>query len=54
MRGVITGREVVSNFWVVWREFGFGCVCRCLWACVSGRRATFLELAVKLAVSSEK
>lgn len=47
MRGVITGREVMANLLVVWREFGFGCLCRCLWACVSGQQATFLDLAVK-------
>ncbi|MBX5483005.1 MAG: hypothetical protein IRZ16_14360 [Myxococcaceae bacterium] len=51
MRGVITGREVMSNLWLVWREFGFGCLCRCLWACVLDRRATFLELAIKIAGS---
>jgi hypothetical protein len=47
MRGVITGREVLSNLWVIWREFGTSCVCRCLLACASGSRSTFLEVAVK-------
>ena len=46
MKGVITGREVFGNIWLVWRGFGFGCLCRCLWACLRGRSATFLELAV--------
>jgi hypothetical protein len=47
MKGVITGREVISNLWTVWREFGTRCVVRCFWACMNGRRATFLDLAVK-------
>jgi Mg/Co/Ni transporter MgtE len=47
MKGVITGREVLSNLWVIWREFGTGCLVRCFWACVNGRRATFLDLAVR-------
>lgn len=47
MKGVITGREVVENMWLVWREFGFSCLCRCLWASARGHRATFLELAVR-------
>jgi hypothetical protein len=47
MKGVITGREILSNLWVVWKEFGTGCVVRCFWACMSGHGDTFLELAVK-------
>lgn len=47
MRGVITGREIFSNLWLVYREFGATCVARCLWAIIRGQRATFLELAVK-------
>jgi hypothetical protein len=47
MRGVITNREVILNLWVVWREFGLGCLCRCLWAVMSGRETTFLEVAVR-------
>lgn len=47
MRGVITGREVVTNLGLIWREFGALCVWRCVWACVSGQRTTFLELAMK-------
>ena len=46
MRGVITGRDVVANLGVVWREFGPRCVLRCLVACVLGRRETFLSLAL--------
>ena len=46
MRGVITGREVMKNLLLVWREFGAMCVARCLWASLRGQQATFLELAV--------
>ena len=45
MRGVITGREVVSNLGLIYREFGASCVVRCLWVLLSGRRTTFLEVA---------
>jgi len=47
MKGVITGREVLSNLWVVWHEFGTRCLARCIWACVAGQGATFLDLAVR-------
>jgi hypothetical protein len=47
MKGVITGREILSNLWLVWKEFGAGCVVRCLWACMKGHGATFLDVAVK-------
>lgn len=47
MRGVITGREVLTNVFLVWRLYGFGCLCRCAWACLSGQRTTFLEVALK-------
>ena len=45
MRGVITGREVVSNLGLIYREFGPSCVVRCLWALMSGKTTTFLEVA---------
>lgn len=45
MRGVITGREVVANLGLIYREFGAGCLFRCLWALVSGKSTTFLEVA---------
>jgi|GEM_PF-836335 hypothetical protein len=45
MRGVITGREVVANLGLIYREFGAGCVLRCLWVMVSGKSTTFLEVA---------
>jgi hypothetical protein len=44
MRGVITGRDVVANLALIWREFGAGCVVRCLVAFVSRRPTTFLDV----------
>lgn len=45
MKGVITGREVASHFGLIWREFGFRCLLRCVHACLARRRRTFLEIA---------
>lgn len=45
MLGVITGREVLSNVVLIYREFGALCLARCLWALASGRRCTFLQVA---------
>ncbi|MBU8897957.1 hypothetical protein KRR26_20275 [Corallococcus sp. M34] len=45
MRGVITGREVVTHLGLIYREFGVACVLRCLWVMVSGKSTTFLEVA---------
>ena len=45
MRGVITGREVVTHLGLIYREFGPCCVARCLWVLLSGKRTTFLEVA---------
>lgn len=47
MRGVITHREILLNLFLVWREFGAGCLWRCLRAVVSGRQTTFLEVALR-------
>ena len=47
MRGVITNRDIVANLGVVWREFGILCVLRCLVVLLSGRRTTFLEVALR-------
>lgn len=44
MDGVITGREVVSNFGLIWREFGTRTLYRCVRACLWGRRTTFLDI----------
>ena len=45
MRGVITGREVLENLGLIYREFGAACVMRCLWVLARGRNTTFLEVA---------
>ena len=45
MRGVITGREVLENLGIIYREFGATCLLRCLWVLLSGRSTTFLEVA---------
>ena len=44
MDGVITGRDVVSNLRVIYREFGLRTLYRCVRACVWGRRTTFLDI----------
>jgi hypothetical protein len=46
MHGVITSRDVFSNFRTIWREFGFRCLMRCLWCTVDPHKnRTFLEIA---------
>ena len=45
MRGVITGREVMGNLGLIYREFGASCLFRCLWVLARGRSTTFLEVA---------
>jgi hypothetical protein len=40
MRGIITGRDVILNVWIILREFGVRCLLRCLWVLASGRRTT--------------
>jgi hypothetical protein len=47
MRGVITGREVAANLWLILREFGPRCVLRCLYTMVRGGQTTFLEVALR-------
>jgi hypothetical protein len=47
MRGVITHRDILANLGVVWREFGVLCVLKCLLVWVSGRRTTFLDVALR-------
>jgi hypothetical protein len=48
MLGVITLRDVVSHLGLIRREFGAGCVVRCLVAALSRRRITFLQVALRL------
>jgi hypothetical protein len=54
MRGVITGREVLENLGLIYREFGAACVLRCLWALVRGRSTTFLEVACQPEVRPQR
>jgi hypothetical protein len=44
MRGVITGRDVVRNVPIIYREFGVRCLARLLWVLMVGKRTTFLEV----------
>jgi hypothetical protein len=44
MRGVITNRDVVRHLGLIYREFGAGCVLRCLWVLATRRTTTFLEV----------
>ena len=45
MVGVITGRDVLLNCRLIWREFGPRCLVRCLWVASFGKHRTFLEIA---------
>ncbi len=48
MIGVITSRDVLLNLRLIWSEFGFICLLRCVLACTLGRKkTTFLEVAVR-------
>ncbi len=51
MNGVITGRDVASHFRLIWREFGFRCLVRCVGACLARRRRMFLEIAWEIRCS---
>jgi hypothetical protein len=44
MRGIITSRDVVQHVGIIYREFGFRCLARCLWVLATGRRTTFLDV----------
>ena len=44
MRGIITGRDVVQNVGIIYREFGPRCLARLLWVLMVGKRTTFLEV----------
>ena len=44
MRGVITGRDVMQNVGIIYREFGPRCLVRCLWVLAIGKRTTFLDV----------
>ena len=47
MIGVITGRDVLANLKLIWAEFGFLCLARCVLACAFGPKTTFLEIAFR-------
>ena len=44
MRGVITGRDVMQNVGIIYREFGVRCLARCFWVLATRKRTTFLEV----------
>jgi len=44
VRGIITGRDVVQNLGIIYREFGARCLVRCLWVLAIGKRTTFLDV----------
>jgi len=47
MRGVITDQHVRNNLGLIRREFGSGCLLRCLRAILAGERVTFLEVVFR-------
>ena len=44
MDGVITGKHVATHARLIWREYGFRCLFRCVKAVLFGPRTTFLEI----------
>jgi hypothetical protein len=46
VRGVITNREVLANLGLIYREFGVGCLARCLWVVMTRKPTTFLEVVL--------
>jgi hypothetical protein len=48
MRGLITEREVFRNLPLIWREFGFRCLVRCVRALFRPEPTTFLEVVANL------
>ena len=45
MQGVITGRDVLKNLPLIWREFGTRCAVNALRAVLTGKKTTFLDVA---------
>ena len=45
MRGVITGKDVLRNLPLIWREFGTVCLVKALSAVLTGKKTTFLDVA---------
>ncbi len=54
MRGVITGRDVLSNLGLIWREFGLRCAIKCVWVCLHRRDTTFLSVAFEKTEHSDE
>ena len=46
MLGCITARDVLGHPVLICQLWGLGCYLRCLHAVMTGRRCTFLQLAV--------
>ena len=47
MRGVISNHHVRRNLGLIRREFGSGCLLRCLRAILTGERVTFLDVVFR-------
>ena len=45
MQGVITGKDVLRNLPLIWREFGTRCAVTALHAVLTGKKTTFLDCA---------
>lgn len=45
MQGVITGKDVLKNLPLIWREFGTRCAVKALRAVLTGEKTTFLDVA---------
>ncbi len=45
MHGLITGKDVLRHFPLIWREFGPRCAMKALTAVLRGKRTTFLDVA---------
>ena len=53
MSGLIGTRQVVSQFGVIWREFGPRCAVRCVGAIIHRQPTTFLDVAFNTAAKSK-
>jgi len=53
MSGFIGARQVVSQFGLIWREFGPRCATRCIGAILQRRPTTFLDVAFDTAARSK-
>jgi hypothetical protein len=54
MSGFIGTRQVVSQFGLIWREFGPRCAGRCIGAILKGRPTTFLDVAFDTAARGKR